>query len=341
MSLLCGLTFRIRLLALLVLLGLCYIARGQERAQSEATIDTARPLTPDKAMTIILSPSLATTLLFPAQVAMVSGFGIQPPGQAGGLVEMNYPAGSPLIELRALSEFAHVTMTVMVDHKLYVFDLRMGLKPDAAITFVRSGEGDAPGHPVTMQQVAEQRPTSSDASLISYMLLARESDAIKDDAPQLYQDYASRSVNYVSDNGKIKTTVTKVHRWSKADVIVLEGLAENKSPEPMRFDGRVTTIEVANEIHPVKSIEGLHRAILPGTTVSVCAVIQGDYDGTRLNASIDNEFRIILPDPLGRGTVWGLKNGRPLTGKVDNAPPVKKAELIPTSQTKLAKEAQR
>jgi hypothetical protein len=36
--------------------------------------------------------------------------------------------------------------------------------------------------------------------------------------------------------------------------------------------------------------------------------------------------------------VWGLKNGRPLTGKVDGIPPVEKAQLIPTLQSTIAKE---
>jgi hypothetical protein len=310
----------------------------------EPVIDTARPLTPAKSMTIYLSPSLTTTLLFPAPVASISGYGLCTPGQtAGGLVELNYPAGSPLIELRALTEFEHVMMTVMCDHKLYCFDLRTGPRPDAAITFVRSG-GDtgAPGSAVTAQQVADSRPVSSDAMLTSYLSLAKESDAIRDSQPSLYQDYANRAANYISDNGKVKTTVTRVHRWSKPDVTVLEGTAQNLTDHETKFDGRVTSVAIANELHPAKLTEGLHRAIPAGATVPLYVVLQGDYDGGRLAASIDNEFRIILGDPVGsKGTVWGMKNGRPPTGKVDEIPPVRRTQaVIPAAQTKLVKEQQ-
>jgi len=308
---------------------------------AEPVIDTARVLTPNKAMTIVLAPNLSTTLLFPAQVASISGYGIAPAGQAGGVIELTYPPGSPLICLRALNEFARVMMTVMIEHKLYVFDLRTGPRPDAAITFVRPGGGDAAGGggTITAQQVVDARPVSSDASLISYLLLAKESDGIRDGAPELYQDYATRPTNYISDNNKIKTVVTKVHRWSKPDVTVLEGTATNETDHDVQFDGRVTSVEIANELHPAKLTEGLQHPIPAHQTVPLNVVLQGDYDGGRLGASIDNEFRIILADPEGGGgSVWGLKNGRPLTGKVDGIPPVEKAQLIPTLQSTIAKE---
>ena len=58
------------------------------------------------------------------------------------------------------------------------------------------------------------------------------------------------------------------------------------------------TVQVANEIHPIKLLDCL-RPIPANTTVPIDVVIQGDIDGGRANLAIVNEYRIILPRPEG------------------------------------------
>ena len=88
-----------------------------------------RQLTPSVPMRIVLSPQIATTLLFPNQIAGTFGLGlVQGISQKGdvGSVQLEHPDGSAILVLHALSETAHVLMTVLMDGQLYVFDLQGG-----------------------------------------------------------------------------------------------------------------------------------------------------------------------------------------------------------------------
>ena len=94
--------------------------------------------------------------------------------------------------------------------------------------------------------------------------------------------------------------MTTIHRFSKDDAIVLQGTVTNETARPIQFDGRAATVQVANEVHPIKLLDCL-RPIPANATVPIDVVIQGDIDGGRANLSIQNEFRIILPAPDGIG----------------------------------------
>ena len=86
----------------------------------------------------------------------------------------------------------------------------------------------------------------------------------------------------------------------------MEGTVQNETNRAIDFDGRATTVQVANEVHPAKLTDCL-RPIRAGATVPIVVVIQGDIDGGRASLSIQNEFRIMLPGDTG--TLWSFKSG--------------------------------
>ncbi len=92
------------------------------QAQTIAT----RTMTPGAAIPIALSPQVTTTLLLPAIPSGTFGLGLITANNsnAGGLIQIDHPDGSPIIVLHPLSETAAVTMTVLLEGQLFVFDLR-------------------------------------------------------------------------------------------------------------------------------------------------------------------------------------------------------------------------
>jgi hypothetical protein len=103
-------------------------------------IDT-RVLTPAAPMQITVNPNVATTLLFPDSIGGAFGLGLVSAGAhensqtaAQGSVALEHPEGSPLMVLHALAPGAKVVMTVLLDGKLYVFDVASGPEPDLAVT---------------------------------------------------------------------------------------------------------------------------------------------------------------------------------------------------------------
>lgn len=288
-----------------------------------------RVLTPRGSIRIELSPEIATTLLFPGPISGTFGTGLVGKGQTQqGLVEIEHPEGSAVLVLRALSETAHVIMTVLFDGSLYVFNLESGSKPDAAVTLTKVAESVEGPKEVSVEDVRAARLKYDPELLVGFETKARDAALLRKLYPDLYQAYTSRQANYTSDSGTVKTTVTQIHRFSKEDAIVLEGTVQNETSRPIQFDGRATTVQVANEVHPAKLTDCL-RPIPAGATVPIVVVIQGDIDGGRANLSIQNEFRIMLPGDTG--TVWSFKNGMP-GGPFKVPSPVQKSD-IPLTQT--------
>jgi hypothetical protein len=104
-------------------------------------------------------------------------------------------------------------------------------------------------------------------------------------------------VDYTSESEWAITSVETVHRFSGQDIVVLQGTVHNKLNKPLIFDGRSTTVQVAQEVHPAK-LTDVMQPIPAGQTVPISVVLQGDWDGSRAHLSVQNEFRIILPAPV-------------------------------------------
>ena len=302
----------------------------------------SRKLTPDAPMRIALSTSLTTTLLFPAPLSGTFGLGLIEGNQRGvaGSVQVEHPEGSGILVLHPLTLDAHVLMTVLMERTLYVFDLQTGRDPDVAITLTKSDPVVAQAKEVTPEEVKAARLNYNPELLVGFERRAHDAALLRKLYPALYEGYGSRPAQYSSDNGKVKTTVTEIHRFSKEDVVVLEGTVTNELSHPIEFDGRAATVQVANEIHPVKLLDCL-RPIPVGATVPVVAVIQGDVDGGRANISIDNEFRLLVGPVSGEATAWDLKNGGHRDGKFKVPAPEAPTNIPLTQTTKAVKEAQR
>ncbi len=279
---------------------------------------------------IALSQSVTTTLLFPSAISGTFGLGLITDGNnpnASGCVQLTHPDGSGILVLHAVTENAHVIATILLDGALYVFDLQCSSTPDVAVTMVRQGSsqdnGTAPkATPVTVEDIVADRPKFDPEILIGLLRRARDSAILQPLYHDLYSGYSKKEVFFTSDSGSVKTTVTSVHRFSKEDAVVLQGVIENETDQPLTFDGRAVTVLCANEVHPVKLLDCLRP--IPAHTRTLCdAVLQGDIDGGRANLSIDNEYRIML----GETGIWSLKNGGAVKQPFKVPAPMKRSPL--------------
>jgi hypothetical protein len=300
---------------------------------SAQTIAT-KILTAGAPIKISLSTALTTTLLFPEPLSGTFGLGLvsQTTSQSAGSgsVQIEHPDGSPIVVLHALNESAAVIMTILLDGKLYVFDLKSAPNPEVAVTLVKDTTAPRVTE-VTPEEIKATRLKFDPELFVGFLRRAHNAALMRKIYPDLYQGYNTRAADYTSDSGVVKTTVNQIHRFSREDAIVLEGTVENETPHPIEFDGRAATVQVANETHPVKLLDCV-RPIPGRATVPIDVVLQGDIDGGRANLSIDNEFRIILPPIPGEGTAWNLKNGGP-GGDKFKVPKPQDRPAIPLTQT--------
>jgi hypothetical protein len=299
-----------------------------------------KTLSPGAATRILLSPSLTTTLLLPGQPAGVFGLGlVNGQSNLGGSVQIDHPDGSNVLVLRALTDNAHVIATVLLDGALYVLALESSSTPDVALTLVKAGSSQdsaaAPrAQPVTPEEIVAARPKYDPEILISLLRRARDNQILAPIYHDLYQGYSRRDAQCTSENpGVYKTTVTTIHRFSKEDAVVLQGVCENLTDKPLVFDGRAVTVQVANEVHPSKLTDCL-RPIPAHAKTLIDVVLQGDVDGGRANLSIENEFRIMLPIA---SPIWSLKNGGDTPKGGFKVPVPIKPSPVPLTQTGTTK----
>ena len=303
-------------------------------------IDT-RVLTPAAPMRITVNPNVATTLLFPDSIGGAFGLGLVSAGThdnqttAQGSVALEHPEGSPLMVLHALTPGAKVVMTVLLDAKLYVFDVASGPEPDLAVTYVKTDPQVRRGEEVTEEDVRANRLRYDPELLVGYLRRATDAELMRKSSPELYSDYSVRQANYVSESNWAITTVQTIHRFSGQDVVVLQGSVQNKLNKPLIFDGRSTTVRVAQEVHPAR-LTDVMQPIPAGKTVPISVVLQGDWNGSRAHLSIENEFRIILPAPVSETPTryQSQETGRGYAPKFRVPRPEEEGkEVIPRTQT--------
>jgi hypothetical protein len=316
------------------LLSLVLLSAAEASAQRIET----RVLEPDKEMHLTIHPNIATTLLFPSPIGGTFGLGLlsevkgdEPVGE--GVVQLNHPEGSPVMVLHALNSAAKVMMTVLLDGKLYVFDVQAGPDPDIAITYVKDDPQAPRAQEVTESDVRANRLKYDPELLVGYLRRARDAVLLLKSYPDLYKDYSTRAANYTSESDWAITTVTAIHRFSDSDIIVLEGTVQNKLGKAYSFDGRSTTVQVVNQVHPAKLVDVM-QPIPAGKTVPIAVVLQGDWDTTRAHLSIQNEYRIILPAPLSEtaNRYQGEETGHGLPPRFKVPRPEGK-QVIPRTQT--------
>jgi len=314
-----------------------WLVAGTSLAQHIET----RVLNTTTPMRVTVNPNVATTLLFPDPIGGAFGLGLIGAGAreqqtvSQGSIALEHPEGSPLMVLHALTPGAKVVMTVLLDGKLYVFDVASGPDPDLAVTYVKTDPQVRRGEEVTEEDVRANRLRYDPELLVGYLRRATDAELMKKSSPELYADYSVRAVNYSSESDWAITTVETIHRFSKPDIIVLQGTVKNKLSKPLIFDGRSTTVQVVQEVHPA-TLTDVMQPIPAGRTVPISVVLQGDWDGSRAHLSIDNEFRIILPAPVTETPTryQSQETGRGYTPKFRVGKPEDEGkQVIPRTQT--------
>src|SRR5258708_18728203 len=206
-------------LFLLVLLSAEIFAQAIER----------RVLNPDQPMHLTIHPNVATTLLFPSPVGGTFGLGLvsqikqnnEAPTQ--GVVQMDHPENSPVMVLHALNTTAKVMMTVLLDGRLYVFDVQAGPEPDIAITYVKDDPQAPRAQEVTENDVRANRLKFDPELLVGYLRRAWGAQVLLKTYPDLYKDYSSRAAEHTYQAEWGLTTVKTIYLCFVFGIFLAEG----------------------------------------------------------------------------------------------------------------------
>src|SRR5258706_8472333 len=209
----------------------CLLVRIAEGSLAQR-VET-RVLNRDQPMHLTIHPNVATTLLFPSPVGGTFGLGLvsqikqnnEAPTQ--GVVQMDHPENSPVMVLHALNTTAKVMMTVLLDGRLYVFDVQAGPEPDIAITYVKDDPQAPRAQEVTENDVRANRLKYDPELLVGYLRRGRGAELVLKNYPDLYKDYGRPPANYISPSGWGITTKKTPHPVLELDIMVLPGTRQN------------------------------------------------------------------------------------------------------------------
>src|SRR5260221_5107678 len=157
---------------------LALITTGHVSAQHIET----RVLTPAAPMHVTVHPNVATTLLFPNPIGGAFGLGLVSGGnrenQAAlqGTVDLEHPESSPLMVLHALTPGAKVVMTVLLDGRLYVFNVEAGAGPDLTSIHLLADPPGRRGREGTQEYVRGNRPRHQPEMLVGCLVRAPEEE---------------------------------------------------------------------------------------------------------------------------------------------------------------------
>jgi hypothetical protein len=275
----------------------------------------------EKGVTSIgISSGHVTTLLFPAPVSSIIGYGMTAdPTSEEGWVQYAHPEGSGIVTLRILKpEMKIVYMTALIGEKLYNFELDNAPQSAALSVTLKQEEssnsnGPVSGGPapepvpttlsaayvahqteVTPQEVVNHRVVYHPEKLRSLLQLAKEAPLLQKTSPELYQGYEVMKANHVSDYGEVVVTVQEIHRFPNDDAVVLMGTIRNQGTHEVAWDPVAMTVGVGDRQFPTAFVDCAGK-IGAGQTVNFGVIAQGDLDGGRAHLSVRNDFRVLLP----------------------------------------------
>jgi hypothetical protein len=85
--------------------------------------------------------------------------------------------------------------------------------------------------------------------------------------------------------------VTRIHKFTDHDAIILDGTVTNEQSDTLTFDQKHVGVAIQDQMHAVTWMT-IPEPIKPGETRPVTIELVGDFDGSRANFSLSNEYRI-------------------------------------------------
>jgi hypothetical protein len=100
-------------------------------------------------------------------------------------------------------------------------------------------------------------------------------------------------VDLTTEQGSLVSRIEEIHRFPEDDAIVLLGKVENSSAVPLEVVPLETNVRVGERVLAGQLVD--FSGVIPAKSSTPFAIVlTGDSEGSRLNLSIDNDFRVIV-----------------------------------------------
>lgn len=288
-----------RIILLLGLLGMMP-SHAQDKATNDGRI-AVMGFSKGHETVIKVGSSTASTIQFPKEIGTVVGYGLTQGGEEIGMLAkskvalFHYQQSGKLLVVRNIKGGDPCSVTVSMDDGLYLLRLVPSDTPNIAVTLAPAESLKPTARRITAEEILEKRTKYSASQLIGILNLARQRKALEGTMPGLYASVKERNnLKLTSDFGGLSSTVEEIQRFPGKDATVLLGVVTNNLPYAVEFDPQGVLVRVGDREYPTQLVDG-SGWLLAGGKAALHVVMQGNTDGGKDHVSIDNDFRLILP----------------------------------------------
>jgi hypothetical protein len=265
---------------------------------------------------LTLSTQIATTISFPAEITLVTGYGLVPDAEralellnaetiavatlkelaAKPVTIVHYAqAAADTLVVRAVRNGTPCYLTVRCGARVFLFKLSVGDTANVAVMISDHGPGNAGAREVTKEEILDSRIDFSSTELISILSRAKGRAFLQNVNPALYDGWQERrGLALTSSNGGLRTTIKEIQQWPQKDALVFRCEVENLSARQLRFKPIDVRVRAGDSAYTAQLADS-SGMVRPGQTTALDIVLQGNAAGGKEHLSIQNDFRIEVP----------------------------------------------
>lgn len=252
---------------------------------------------------IAINSNVTTTIFFPEKITLLTGFGlVTAPSnnnqQASAKVcQVHYEnTPSDTLVVRLIKPGDPCYATIRTARSIYLMRFTPSDAANLAV-IVPSPQPPSAASQVESEVIAQRRIQYSSEELVGMLGKARNRKALQPLNPGLYNGWQERNGLEMSSaqNGLI-TTIYEIQRQPSKDLMVFRCKVTNGGASLYEFEPNGVKVRVGERSYDVQLADCGHE-IAPGQTAQMDLVLQGGPGGTRESLSINQDFRIELPEP--------------------------------------------
>lgn len=253
---------------------------------------------------IAINSNVTTTIFFPEKITLLTGFGLvnapsnnNNPQSASKVCQVHYentPADTLVVRLVKPGEPCYAT--IRTARSIYLMRFSPSDAANLAV-IVPSPQPPSAASQVEPEVIAQNRIQFSSEELVGMLGKARNRKALQPLNPGLYNGWQERNgLEMTSAQNGLITTIYEIQRQPSKDLMVFRCKVTNGGTNLYEFEPNGVKVRVGERSYDVQLADAGHE-IGAGQTIQMDLVLQGGPGGEREALSINQDFRIELPEP--------------------------------------------
>ena len=252
---------------------------------------------------VAINATVATTITFPDKITLLTGFGlVQDPSSAKALDQSrvslvhydNVLADTLVVRLVKPGDPCHAT--VRTSRHMYLLRFVSAENANLAVIVPPPLEQNAAVQ-TTAEKVVSDRLNYNTEELFGVLSKAKNRKALQPLNPGLFAGWQERNnLEMTVTNDGLTATIYEIQRQPSKDAMVFRCWITNAGDGAYEFEPNGVKVRVGERSYSPQVVD-CTETVLAGQTVPMDIILQGGPGGGREGLSINQDFRIELPEP--------------------------------------------